>query len=253
VFNQQDRREASPVGIVNQVFAEREWTGENPIGKRVRYGNTLAREFTVIGVVQNMLGQNEDDHIVREVYLPYTQLPARSMSFLVRGDTAVAGPAIRQAVRAMDPDQAVARLQTIRQIITAQRSQYVITGQVTACFGALALFLAALGIYGVMAYSVVARSREFGIRMALGARAGDVVSMVVRQGFKLALAGLVIGLIAAFGITRLMAFMLYHVSPTDFPTFALTSSLLAITAVFACYIPARRASQTDPVRALRHE
>ena len=156
-------------------------------------------------------------------------------------------------MHAVDPAQAVSKVFTMEQLMTSQRAQFVITGQVTACFGALALFLAALGIYGVMAYSVVARRREFGIRMALGARAYDVVSMVVKQGLKLALVGLAIGLAAAFAIAKLMAFMLYHVSPTDAPTFALTAALLAITAVFACYIPARRASHTDPVRALRHE
>jgi putative ABC transport system permease protein len=253
IFNQQDRKESLAVGIVNLAFAEREWPGADPIGKRVRYGSQLGREFTVVGVVQNTLGQNEDDHIVREVYLPYTQSPSRFMNLLVRSESGNAAAVIRQAVRAVDPSQAVAQVFTMTQLMTKQRAQLVITSQVSTCFGALALFLSALGIYGVMAYSVVQRRREFGIRMALGARAGDVISMVVGQGLRLALVGLAIGMAAAFGITRLMAFMLYHVSPTDFPTFALTGVLLAITAIFACYIPARRASQTDPVRALRHE
>ena len=252
-FNQQDRQGAPDVGIVNQAFARREWPGLDPIGRRVRYGMLLGREFTVAGVVKNTEGQNDNDRIVPEVFLPHTQLSARSMVLMVRSDSGNPSAAIRQAVRAVDPDQAVYKLFTMTQLMTSQRAQFVITSQVTACFGALALFLAALGIYGVMAYSVVARSREFAFRVALGAGARDVVSMVVRQGFRLSLAGLAIGLIAAYEVSRLMAFMLYHVSPSDFPTFALTASLLAATAVFACYIPARRASHADPVRALRHE
>ncbi len=141
----------------------------------------------------------------------------------------------------------------MRQLMTSEHAQFIITGQVTSCFAALALFLAGLGIYAVMAYSVASRRREFGIRMALGANGGNVVVMVIRRGLWLAGVGLAIGLAVAFGVTRLMAFMLYHVSATDFTTFALTSCLLAVASALACYIPARRASKTDPARVLRYE
>jgi putative ABC transport system permease protein len=252
-FTLQDRDGAPSVGIVNYAFAQQEWPGFDPIGRRVRYANALGREFTVVGVVRNVEGQNENDRIVPEIFLPYTQLPTRGMILLVRSDSNDPGAAVRQSVRAVDPAQAVAKMASMNQLMTSQRAQFVITGQVTGCFAALALFLAGLGIYAVMAYSVAARRREFGIRMALGASGGKVVSMVIRQGLKLASLGVVIGLGVAFGVTQLMVFMLYHVSPTDFPTFALTSCLLAVTSVFACYIPARRASRTDPSRALRYE
>jgi len=252
-FTAQDRDGASTVGIVNQAFAQREWPGLDPIGRRVHYGPTLKREFAVVGVVRNIEGQNETDRIEPEIFLPYLQLPVRAMTLLVRYDSADPGAAVRQAVRAVDPAQAVAKMSSMNQLMTSQRAQFVITGQVTGCFAALSLFLAGLGIYAVMAYSVATRRREFGIRMALGASGGDVISAVIRQGFRLAGVGLAIGLAAAIGVTRLMEFMLYHVSPTDFPTFASTSCLLAVASVFACYIPARRASRTDPSRALRYE
>jgi putative ABC transport system permease protein len=240
---------------VNQAFAHIEWPGQDPLGQRFRIGANFKRVLTVVGLVQDTLGQNDQDIAVPEFYMSYRQAPPRAMSLVVRASSPAwnASTQIRRAVAAVDAAQAVSDVDTMEQIMAAERAQFVIVGQITACFAAIALFLAGIGIYGVMAYSVNARRREFGIRLALGAARGNILALVVRQGSRLALAGIVIGLAAASGITRLMAFMLYHVKPDDFPTFALTSVLLAAVAVLACYIPARRAARADPARVLRYE
>jgi putative ABC transport system permease protein len=254
-FSELDRVGAPDVAVVNQAFARTEWPGKNPLGQTIRIGPNFQRVLTVIGVVGDTLGQNETDTAVPEIYMSYLQSPPRFMTLLVRAASSSwsASAEIRRAVGAVDPAQAVSAVDTMDQIMAAQRAQYVIVGQITACFAAISLFLAGIGIYGVMAYSVNARRREFGVRMALGAPPGDIVSLVVGQGLRMALAGIVIGLAAAAGITRLMAFMLYRVKPGDFPTFALASFLLALVAVLACYIPARRAAAADPARVLRYE
>ena len=250
-----DRAGNPDVAIVNQAFARMEWPGQEAIGRRIRVGAGFQRVLTVVGLVKDTQGQNELDVAVPEFFMSYRRSIAKSMSLVVRpaSPTWNASAGFRRAVAAVDAAQAVSSLETMDQMMASQRAPYVIVGQITACFAAIALFLAGIGIYGVMAYSVNARRREFGIRMALGAARGNVVSLVVRQGFRLALTGVVIGLAGAFGVTRLMAFMLYHVDPNDFPTFAFTSGLLAAIAMLACYIPARRAAGEDPARVLRYE
>ncbi len=137
--------------------------------------------------------------------------------------------------------------------MTAQRSQFSVAGQLTACFAAIALLLAATGIYGVTAYGVNARRREFGIRMALGAARRDVIALVLRRGFALAIAGLAIGIVAALAATRFLVSLLYHVKPDDAATFISTGVMLAAVALLACYLPARRAAEADPARVLRDE
>lgn len=255
VFSELDRAGVPDAAIVNQTFAHIEWPGQDALGQRFRIGANLQRVLTVVGLVQDTQGQNDQDIAVPQFYMSYRQAPPRAMSLVVRASSPAwnASAQIRRAVAAVDAAQAVSDVDTMEQIMASERAQFIIVGQITACFAAIALFLAGIGIYGVMAYSVNARRREFGIRMALGAARGNILTLVVRQGFRLALAGIVIGLAAASGITRLMAFMLYHVKPDDFPTFALTSVLLAAVAVLACYIPARRAASADPARVLRYE
>jgi putative ABC transport system permease protein len=255
IFSELDRAGAPDVALVNQTFARIEWPGQDPLGQRLRVGASFQRVVTVVGLVKDTQGQNDDDIAVPEFYMSYRQSPSKSMTIVVRAVSLAwnASTEIRRAVASADAAQAVSSVETMEQMIASERAPYIIVGQITACFAAIALFLAGIGVYGVIAYSVNARRREFGIRMALGAERGNIVSLVVRQGFRLALAGIVIGLAAASGITRLMAFMLYHVKPDDFPTFALTSVLLAAAALLACYIPARRAASADPARVLRYE
>jgi len=255
VISEQDQAGSPPVAVINQALARREWPGEDPVGRRIRYGANFANVVTVVGVVQDTQGQNETDLFEPESYLPHSQFPSRNMRVVMRmnSEPQDMASAVRRAVLAIDKGQAVASVQSMQQMMAQERAPQAIVGQITIFFAVLSLFLAALGIYGVMAYSVAARKREFGIRLALGAAASDLVSLVVGQGLKLALAGLGIGLAAAFALTPLMKSILYQVSPTDAETFLSISVLLLAVALIACYLPARRAAAVDPNRALRNE
>ncbi|MBZ5608811.1 MAG: ABC transporter permease [Acidobacteriia bacterium] len=254
-FSDQDQAGSLPVAVINQAMARRQWPAEDPVGKRIRYGAKLGNVLTIVGVVRDTKGQNDTDTIQPQAYVPYRQLPARSMRIVLRTNQRSEDIAsqIRHAVMAVDKGQSVANVQSLQQIMAQVRSRHVIVGQITIFFAGLSLFLAALGIYGVMAYSVTARNQEFGIRLALGAARSDLASLVVGQGLKLAIAGLTIGLAAALAVTRLMTSILYQVSPNDAATFTLISGLLLAVAALACYLPARRASNVDPNRALRYE
>lgn len=255
VISEQDQPGSLSVAVINQAMAQREWPDEDPIGKRIRYGANYATVVTIVGIVRNTKGQNETDVFEPEFYLAHRQSPLRNMRIVMRmnSEPRDIASAVRQAVMAMDKGQAVAAVESMQQMMTVERSPQVIVSQITIFFAVLSLFLAALGIYGVMAYSVATRKREFGIRLALGAAGGDLASLVVGQGLKLALAGLAIGLAAALAVTRLMTSILYDVSPTDAATFIAISILLLAVALLACYLPARRASGVDPNEALRYE
>ena len=254
-ISEQDQADSLPVTVINQALARREWPGEDPVGKRIRYGANFGAVLTIVGVVEDTKGQNETDVFEPEAYLALRQSPSRNMRIVLRlnSEPPDMASALRRAVLAVDKGQAVAAVQSMRQIMAQERSPHVIVSQITIFFALLSLFLAALGIYGVMAYSVAARKREFGIRLALGAAGRDLVSLVLGQALKLALAGLAIGLAAALAVTRLMKSILYRVSPTDAATFVSISVLLLVVALLACYLPARRASTVDPNRALRYE
>ena len=253
VFFEQDNSESLPVAIINETMARRHWSGENPIGKRIRYGANLGRTVTIVGVVKDTKGQDETDIPEAELYLPHRQYSVRVMRLVIQTDSREIAADIRRAVRTVDKAQAVAQIQTMDELMLNVRAPFIIVGQVTTFFAAISLFLAALGIYGVMAYSVTARIQEFGIRMALGAARRTLVAQVVHQGLKLALIGLGIGLMSALAVTRFMSAILYQVSPTDKVTFAAITLLLLAVAMIACYFPARKASSVDPTIALRYE
>jgi predicted lysophospholipase L1 biosynthesis ABC-type transport system permease subunit len=225
------------------------------LGQRIHWTANLDRIATIVGVVNDIAGQDDSDHTVPQVYFPYRQYPTREMTFVLRTDAALPDIAssIRRAVRTVDPSQAVLRVETMQGLMQERRAPYIIVGEVSSFFAALSLFLAALGIYGVMAYSVAARKQEFGIRLALGAARRDLISLVLRQGLTLTALGLGIGLAAAYGVTHLMSVILYQVSPSDATTFTLFSLLLLVVAGLACYVPALRASRIEPTRALRCE
>ncbi|HYL77191.1 MAG TPA: ABC transporter permease [Bryobacteraceae bacterium] len=255
VFSEQDRPDSVPVALINQTMAQRNWPGEDPVGKRIRWGTNLDRTLTVVGVVKDNGGIDETGMPHPQTFLAAEQFPMRGMTVALRtrSDSVDVAAGIRRAVQAVDGSQAVLRIQTMEELMAEQQAQFSVVGQVTSFFALLSLFLAALGIYGVMAYSVAARTQEFGIRLALGAGRGTLAGMVLRQGMKLTLLGLAIGLAGAFGVTRLMSSILYQVSPNDVPTFTGISALLLVVAVLACYLPARRASSIEPTRALRCE
>ena len=254
-FSDADRPDGPLVTVINQALADLEWRGRDPIGERLAIGSDFSRVFTVVGVAGNTQGQNDRDVVQPLIYAWHRQLPESAMGFLVRADAGSRSmaPEIRRAVSAVDPTQAVRLSMTMEDAITTTRSSYVIVSQLTGCFAAVAMALAAIGIYGVTAYAVNARRREFGIRMALGAERRDVIALVLRRWLALAAGGLAIGISGALVMTRFLSSLLYNVKPTDAPTFLTTAAILAAIAAVACYLPARRAANSDPARVLREE
>jgi putative ABC transport system permease protein len=211
--------------------------------------------FTVAGVVQDVRIVALDEPREPQVYVPFRQIPSLSMSIVVRtaGDPSRMVPEIRQAVAAVDRNQAVFDVQPmVRRIATAHVAN-AIASQTMSRFAAIALFLAAIGVYGVISYSVATRKREIGVRMALGAGRRTVVCMLLRQGLRLSGIGLAAGLVFSIAASRLLSALLFEVSPRDGATFLVVSLLLAAVALIACYIPARRAAAVDPAITLRYE
>jgi predicted permease len=254
-FTDGDRDGAPAVAVVNEVMARRFWPDQNPLGRRFGLTRPAGREVEVVGVVRDGKFRNFRDTHRPCFYLPLAQSARSQMNLEVRtaGDPMALVAAIRGEVRAVDaaiPLTDVLTLETIRERGMSQ--ERLIASLLTGC-GGVALLLAAIGIYGVMAFAVAQRTREIGIRMALGARAGEVAAAVLRRCGLLALGGLVIGLGAAFALNRLIAGLLYGVSPTDPAIFTGIALVLLLMALVAGYIPARRASRIDPMEALRHE
>jgi putative ABC transport system permease protein len=188
-------------------------------------------------------------------YVPAAQAPLQDMVVLVRtsGDPTALAPAIRKEVWAMDANQPISNINTMEEIVAESIAQPRLSMLLMGLFGALALILAAVGIYGLLSYAVTQRTQEMGIRMALGAKTSDVLKLILTQGMTLALIGIAIGLIGSFALTRLLAGLLFGVTPTDAVTFISVSVVLIGVALLACYFPARRATKVDPLMALRYE
>jgi len=236
----------------------RNWPGEDPLGKRIKFPGSTARPQpwrTIVGVVRDVKQYGVDKESTMQLYLPEAQLPVSWLSLVVRsaGDPAQTLGAIRSEIRGVDPDQAVFEVATMDGLLAEAIAKRRFVMLLLAGFAALALALAAIGIYGVMGYTVAQRTQEIGVRMALGAQTGDVLKLVVGQGMRLAFGGVVIGLGAAYGLTRLMTTLLFSVKATDPLTFGVIALLLMAVALLACYIPARRATKVDPMVALRCE
>ena len=241
-FTPHDDAVAPPVAMVNGTVVRRFWPGQDPIGKHILLGRQ-SRPVEVVGVLGDIRNDQLAADVQPEIYLPFAQLPWAAMNLVVRvsGDPHLAAAAIRMRVLALDRDQPVTGVQTMEELLDHAAAQSRFSTTLLAALSALALLLAVVGIYSVIAYSVAERAAEIGIRVALGATRGDIVAMVVRQGLLLTAAGVVLGLAAAFASTRLLATMLYHVSATDPQTFAATALLFLAVAALASYIPARRA------------
>ncbi len=254
-FTAQDSSDAPLVVLISQSTAQRFWPNEDPLGQRVRLGGGEGRWRTIIGIVPDVLHQGLEDGPDVQAYVPHAQWVDGSMRLAVRtaADSNSVLAAIRREVKAVDPELSLSQIFTMEQLVTRTTGQRRFTLLLAGVFAALALLLAGLGIYSVIACSVAQRTRELGIRMALGAQTGDVLRLVIRQGMRLALIGTSLGLIAAWGVTRLMKSLLFNVSATDPLTFAAIAGLLILVALFACWIPARRATKVDPVIALRTE
>jgi len=267
-FDQHDREEAHGVALINEAMARRYWPGDDPLGKRIRPDFPETRTpwrpragkawLTVVGVAGDVKEVKElgpIDETPPEFYLPYPQNPSALMRLVVRTDAEPMNlvSALRREVLDVDKDQPFTEIKSMKQFISESVFRRRFNTVLLGIFASVALVLAVVGIYGVMSYSVMQRTREVGIRMALGATARDVLSMIVGQGMKLSLAGVGIGLAAAFALTRVMRTLLFGVSATDTLTYVVVASLLAAMSLVACYVPARRATRVDPMEALRYE
>jgi len=252
----QDLADVEPVALISETFARRYWPGEAPLGKRIKFPGSAARPQpwrTIVGVVSDVKQYGVDKESTMQLYIPQAQFPVSFLTLAVRttGDPVQTVNAVRNEIRGVDSDQAVFEVSTMEGLLAQAIAKRRFVMLLLAMFAALALILAAIGIYGVMAYSVAQRTQEIGVRMALGAQARDVLKLVVGQGLRLVLIGVGIGLIAAFGLTRLMATLLFGVEASDPLTFVSIAALLVVVALLACWLPARRATKIDPLLALR--
>jgi putative ABC transport system permease protein len=253
-FVEGDNDKGTRVTIVNESFARRFWPNQNPLGKRFSYStNRILCE--VVGVMKDTKFRVSDTETREEMSFPAPQRPRLEMRLLVRTTTEPnsLAAAIQREILKIDRDQAVTEVATLEQVVGNSIEQPRLTMFLLGIFGIVALTLAAIGIYGVMAHAVVQRTHEIGIRMALGAQTLDVLKLIVRNGMILALLGIGIGLAGALAMTRVMASLLFEVAPTDAMTLASVSLGLLAVAFLACYVPARRASKVDPLVALRCE
>jgi putative ABC transport system permease protein len=251
-FTAQEVRQGDKVVIVSQQLVNAVFPNEEPLGKRLISGMSDVR-FEIIGVVGDIRHYTLGGAPVATMYFP--ALETRSTNVVIRTTTdpmSIAG-GVRGVVHDMDPDQPIARVQPMTSWVDASVSTQRYRTTLLALFAALAMVLAATGIYGVMSYTVAQRTHEIGVRMALGARQRDVLKLVVRQGMLLALAGVGLGLIGAFALTRVMATLLFQVTAKDPITFAVVAVLLIAVAFVACFVPALRATKVDPLVALRYE
>lgn len=252
-----DSAEASPVIVVNQTLARRLWPGEDAVGKRLKMGAADSERpwMTVVGVARDVHHQNLNRPPRLEMYLPYTQTAPEDMFLLARteGDPLSHVAALRQQVWAVDPDQPVSNVRSMAAIVDERLVGLRASAQVMSFLALVALVLAAVGVYGVISYSVSERTHEIGVRMALGATPGNVFQLVLRQGMIPIGIGVLLGVGGAVGAGNLMGSLLFGVSPGDPQTLLLTAGLLVLVAGLACYLPARRATRVDPMTALRYE
>ena len=255
----EDGPQAQPVVVVNQAMANRFWPNEDPLGKRIKIGNLDSKSpwFAVKGVVKDSAQSALDQGVRPEIYFALGQMAGRyrRMNLAVRTnvDPKSTVAAIQSAIREVDKDQPVYQIQTIDELMRDSIGTRRFALTILILFAVLALVLAVSGIYGVISYSVTQRTQEIGIRMALGARGGDVLRLVLAQFMRLALIGVALGLIGAYAATRLMTSLLFGVTATDLTTFVLVPLVLLVVALVACLIPARRATRVDPLVALRYE
>jgi predicted permease len=263
-FTEQDHLDSPGVVVINEQLAHNQWPGEDPLGRRITFDDTdiTPKWFTIVGVVKNVKQAWADD-TRDEIYLPFQQSPFLSdpaghysaMTLVLRTSTNPLGllDAARNAVWSVNRNVPVSSVATLERVASDAVWQPRFNLLLIALFAALALALATVGIYGVMAYTVARRAQEIGIRVALGARRGDVLKLMLGHGMKLAILGAALGIAGALGLTRLMTSLLFQVKPNDPATFGCISALLIGVTLLACWLPARRAARLDPMMALRGE
>lgn len=259
-FTESELLDSARVAVIDRRMADMVWPKGDAVGHLFRFAGDSSRQwFTMIGITPNIrISSIDNDGPPRpSAYLPYAFLPARNNGLLVRvrgsAPMTTGATAVRAALRGVNPAMPVFNIRSMEKVRDLSFWQYGLFGAMFAIFGVIALFLAGIGVYGVISYGVSQRTREIGVRIALGAQRGDVVSLVVRQGMSLAAIGVVIGLIAAFGVTRVVRSLLIGVSPTDPISFISVPVFLGVVAFLASFVPARRATRVDPIVALRAE
>jgi putative ABC transport system permease protein len=260
VFSERDTAEAPPVAVVDETFARAQFPGQSPLGQRLRFGSSRDKDpdvkwLEIVGVVGHVKNYGVDQESRVEVYLPYEQSPLTTTTLIVRAenDPAALAAGVREAVKAVDPEIPVYAMRSLPDIVSERTAERRLAVVLISVFAAVALLLAAVGIYGVMSYAVAQRTQEIGIRMALGAERRDILRMVLRHGSLMAALGVAIGIAVALVLARLITSLLFQVSATDPPTFSVVPVALAAVALVACYIPARRATRVDPLVALRYQ
>jgi putative ABC transport system permease protein len=256
-FTEQDKQDAQRVAVVDEALVRRFWPdyprGLDPIGQRLWVGGVNPKPAQIVGIAADVHQILEPSIWPETVYVAFAQNAQPSAAIAVRTDNAplhMAGT-LRQQVRTLDRDQSISDVLTMDDLVEAQVGQRRLLVILLGSFALVALLLALIGIYGIIAYSVAQRTQEMGIRRALGAQPSDILRLVVGQGVRLALVGVALGIAGAIGLTRLMTALLFHVSATDPATFVAVALLFLLVALAASYIPARRATRIDPMAALR--
>jgi putative ABC transport system permease protein len=256
LYTEQEATEMRHVVVVNEAFVRKNLGGADPLGKKLLiYMKNENVPTEIIGVVADHKHLGLDIAVEPVSYWPHPELAFTGMTIVLRttGDASAVAPAAREVIRALDPQQPIGEISTMESLLSTSVARSRFSASLLGVFSVVALLLAVVGIYGVMSYSVVQRTHEIGVRMALGAQRFDVLKLVVRKGVVLALIGVVVGLAASFGVTRLISTLLFEVTATDAATFAAVSVGLFLVTLLACYLPARRATKVDPLKALRYE
>ena len=258
LLGQNDGADAPKTAVVNETMARTYWPGMNPVGRRFKRGPLQSNTpwWTVVGLVSDMRQGGMDVPVRPEAYFPFEQADffwPDSLAVRIAGDPLGGANEVRQQVWQVDKDQPVANVQTMRDLVESSVAQPRMNTLLLGTFAAIALLLAGLGIYAVLSFAVAQRTREIGVRIALGARFGDVLNMVLANGARLFAAGAAIGLVAAFSLSRLMSHLLFEVSPGDLVSYASVVVVFAAIAFLACFVPALRAAKVDPMVALRYE
>jgi putative ABC transport system permease protein len=257
-FSEADQPGSPPVVIIPQAMAKRFWGEQSALGRRIKTGRPDETDnpwMTVVGVVGDVREKGLDVEAEFTTYLPHATNAWNSMALVARtrGEPAALTSAVRELVRQLDAEIPIFGVRTMQEAVDSSLKQRRFSTFLIGLFAVVALALSAVGIYGTMALNVGSRVREIAIRMAVGASRGEVLKMILGRGFRLAVIGLVGGLLASAGLTRLLAGFLYGVGPLDGQVFALASVILLAAGLLACYLPARRATRIDPIEALRYE
>lgn len=255
-YTEQEASEMRHVVLVNETFVKKNLGGQNPLGRRLTiYMKDENVPSEIVGVVADHKHVGLDVEVEPMSYWPQPELVYPGMTLMLRtkGDASAVAPAARGVIRALDPQQPIGEVSTMETLLSTSVARSRFSASLLTVFSFVALVMAAVGIYGVMSYSVLQRTHEIGVRMALGAQRFDVLKLVVKQGVILGAVGVVLGLAASFALTRLIATLLFEVTATDSTTFAAVSIGLFLVTLIACYVPARRATRVDPLKALRYE